>query len=62
MDIKPLDTEDDDCAAPREIESLMSAELGTIEADRLDILATLVDVWEATSRDRSAVSAPGAAH
>ncbi|MFM2085344.1 MAG: hypothetical protein RLZZ237_213 [Pseudomonadota bacterium] len=46
MDIKPLDTEDDYRTALREIESLMSAKLGTPEGDRLNMLATLLDAYE----------------
>lgn len=47
MDIKPIRTEADYQAALREVESLMSAEFGTPEGDRLDVLATLVDAYEA---------------
>ncbi|MES2257656.1 MAG: helix-turn-helix domain-containing protein [Pseudomonadota bacterium] len=47
MDIKPIRTEDDYHAALREVESLMAAEFGTPEGDRLDVLATLVDAYEA---------------
>ena len=46
MHIKPIRTEDDYRAALREVESLMSAQLGTPEGDRLDVLATLVDAYE----------------
>lgn len=47
MDIKPIRTEADYQAALREVESLMSAEFGTPEGDRLDVLATLVEAYEA---------------
>jgi len=47
MHIKPIRTEDDYRAALLEVESLMSAQLGTPEGDRLDVLATLVDAYEA---------------
>ncbi|MFZ6846515.1 helix-turn-helix domain-containing protein [Undibacterium sp. RuTC16W] len=47
MDIKPIRTENDYHVALEEIESLMTAKLGTPEGDRLDILATLVDAYEA---------------
>lgn len=47
MHIKPIRTEDDYRAALLEVESLMSARLGTPEGDRLDVLATLVDAYEA---------------
>lgn len=46
MEIKPVRNEADYRAALEEIESLMSAQLGTPEGDRLDILATLVQVYE----------------
>ena len=47
MDIKPIRTEADYQAALREVESLMSAEFGTPEGDLLDVLATLVEAYEA---------------
>lgn len=47
MDIRPIRTDDDYRAALNEIESLMSAEFGTPEGDRLDVLATLVEAYEA---------------
>lgn len=47
MNIKPIKTADDHRAALIEIESLMSAEFGTPEGARLDILATLVEAYEA---------------
>jgi HTH-type transcriptional regulator/antitoxin HigA len=47
MDIKPIRTEEDYYAALGEVESLMSAEFGTPEGDRLDVLATLVEAYEA---------------
>ena len=46
MDIKPIRTAADHRAALREIEALMMAAPGSPEADRLDLLATLVDVYE----------------
>lgn len=46
MDIKPIRTDDDYRAALREVESLMLAEFGSPEGDRLDVLATLVEVYE----------------
>jgi HTH-type transcriptional regulator/antitoxin HigA len=39
MDIKPIRTEADYQAALREVESLMTAEFGTLEGARLDVLA-----------------------
>jgi HTH-type transcriptional regulator/antitoxin HigA len=47
MDIKPIRSEADYYAALSEVESLMSAEFGTPEGDRLDVLATLVEAYEA---------------
>lgn len=46
MAIKPIRTEDDHELALEEIEQLWSAEPGTDDADRLDVLATLVDAYE----------------
>lgn len=49
MDIHPIRTEADYKAALRDISVLMESDpdLGTPEGDRLDILATLVQAWEA---------------
>ena len=47
MDIRPIKTETDYEAALQEIECLMDAELDTPEGDRLDILVTLVEAYEA---------------
>jgi HTH-type transcriptional regulator/antitoxin HigA len=47
MDIRPIKTETDYEAALHEIEHLMDAELDTPEGDRLDILVTLVEAYEA---------------
>jgi HTH-type transcriptional regulator/antitoxin HigA len=46
MTIKPIKTERDYQQALKEIDRLMDAKLGTREGDRLDLLATLVSVWE----------------
>jgi HTH-type transcriptional regulator/antitoxin HigA len=46
MEIKPIRTKADHRAALKEIEALMSAQPGTPEGDRLDVLATLVEAWE----------------
>jgi HTH-type transcriptional regulator/antitoxin HigA len=43
----PIRTEADHQAALAEVERLWGAESGTPEGDRLDILATLIDAWEA---------------
>jgi HTH-type transcriptional regulator/antitoxin HigA len=49
MDIHPIRTESDCKAALRQISTLMESdpEPGTPDGDRLDILATLVQVYEA---------------
>jgi HTH-type transcriptional regulator/antitoxin HigA len=47
MKIKPIRSEADYHEALVEVESLMDAEAGTERADRLDILATLVESYEA---------------
>jgi len=47
MEIKPIRTKADYRAALREIESLMDARAGSPEGERLDVLATLVEAYEA---------------
>lgn len=47
MDIKPVKSKRDYEAALRAIEALMTAGRGTPEGDRLDVLATLVEAYEA---------------
>lgn len=47
MQIWPIRNDADYQAALAEIETLLSARVGTLEGDRLDILATLVDTYEA---------------
>jgi len=46
MDIKPIKTEIDYRQALAEIECLFSAEPDTLDGDRLDVLTTLVEVYE----------------
>jgi HTH-type transcriptional regulator/antitoxin HigA len=46
MEIKPIRTKADHRAALKEIETLMNAEAGTPEGERLDVLATLVEAYE----------------
>lgn len=46
MDIRPVKTEADYQATLKEIETLMSAETGSEEGDRLDVLVTLVEAYE----------------
>ncbi len=47
MDIKPIKTEADYQAALKEIESLMMAANDTLEGEKLDVLTTLVEAYEA---------------
>jgi len=47
MDITPIRTKRDHRRALKEIEGLMNARRGTPEGDRLDVLVTLVEAWEA---------------
>jgi HTH-type transcriptional regulator/antitoxin HigA len=47
MDISPIKSARDYRRVLREIESLMMAKRGTPEGDRLDVLVTLVEAWEA---------------
>lgn len=46
MDIKPIRTKKDHQAALAEIERLWDAKKGTPEADRLEVLSLLVEVYE----------------
>jgi HTH-type transcriptional regulator / antitoxin HigA len=46
-DIKPIRNKKDHEAALAEVERLWGAKLGTPEGDRLDVLATLIDAYEA---------------
>ena len=47
MDVRPIRTEADHRVALAEIATLMDAKPGTPEGDRLDLLATLVEAYEA---------------
>lgn len=47
MDIRPIRSEQDYETALREIEGLMDAHPDTPEGDRLDVLVTLVEAYEA---------------
>ena len=47
MDIKSIRTEEDYQETLQHIEELMESESGTPEADRLDVLATLIEAYEA---------------
>ena len=46
-EVKPIRTDGDHEAALKEIERLWGAKAGTRDGDRLDVLATLVDAYEA---------------
>lgn len=47
MDIRPIKSEQDYEMALTEVASLMDADLDTPEGDRLDLLATLIEAYEA---------------
>ena len=47
MNIKPIHTDTDYQAALKGIDSLLEAQPGTPEGDRLDVLVTLVEAYEA---------------
>jgi len=47
LDVKPIRTRNDHAVALAEIERLWGAKRGTPDGDRLDVLATLVDAYEA---------------
>ena len=55
MNIKPIKSERDHRRALKEIEQLMDARPNTADGDRLDVLTTLVDVWE---QKHHAIDAP----
>ena len=46
-DVKPIRNERDHAAALKDVERLWGAKLGTPDGDRLDVLATLIDAYEA---------------
>jgi len=47
MEILPIKTERDYHRTLKEIEGLMTAQCNTPQGDRLDVLTTLVEAWEA---------------
>ena len=47
MNIEPIETDGDYRRTLAEIDGLMTAERDTPEGDRLDVLVTLVEAWEA---------------
>jgi HTH-type transcriptional regulator/antitoxin HigA len=55
VEVNPIRTEQDHDAALAEIEGLMAAAPGTPEGDRLDVLVTLVQAYEA---EHHAIEAP----
>ena len=46
MEIKPIKTEADYEAALKEIEQLWGSSYGSLERDKLDVILTLVEVYE----------------
>jgi HTH-type transcriptional regulator/antitoxin HigA len=52
---RPIRTDDEHAAVLAEIGGLMSAEVGTPDGDRLDLLATLMEIYEA---ERWPIEAP----
>jgi HTH-type transcriptional regulator / antitoxin HigA len=47
VDVQPIKNKRDHRRALKEVELLMNAKRGTVEGDRLDVLVTLVEAWEA---------------
>jgi HTH-type transcriptional regulator / antitoxin HigA len=47
MDLRPIRTDEEHCAALGEIEALWGAPEGTEEGDKLDLLLALVEIYEA---------------
>ncbi len=47
MDIRPIRTKADYCAALKEAERLWDTEPGTAEGDHVDVLVTLIEAYEA---------------
>lgn len=47
MDIKPIKTDADYRAALREVESLMMAAPDTPEGEKLEVIVTLIEAYEA---------------
>ena len=47
MDIKPIRTDSDYRAALKDVDSLMLAEADSVEGDKLDVLVTLIEAYEA---------------
>lgn len=47
MEIKPIKTETDYHKALKTVEGLMGAQMNTLEGDKLDVLVTLIEAYEA---------------
>ncbi|MGH6853806.1 MAG: helix-turn-helix domain-containing protein [Aestuariivirga sp.] len=47
LDVRPIRSADDYEMALAEVEALWGSPSGTSKGDRLDVLATLIDAWEA---------------
>jgi HTH-type transcriptional regulator / antitoxin HigA len=47
MEIAPIKSHRDYCHVLKEIEGLMNARRNSPDGDRLDVLVTLVEAWEA---------------
>jgi HTH-type transcriptional regulator / antitoxin HigA len=56
MDVTPIKTRRDYRRVLKEIEGLMNAKRATPEGDRLDVLVTLVEAWEA--KEATALAGP----
>jgi HTH-type transcriptional regulator/antitoxin HigA len=48
MEIRPIKTKTDHRAALREVQRLWNADPGTPDGDRIDVLVTLIEAYEAT--------------
>jgi HTH-type transcriptional regulator / antitoxin HigA len=62
MGIRPIRTEADHEAALTEIERLWGAKPGTRESEKLEVLATLVEVFEHSTLPTPAISPLGVLH
>ncbi len=48
-EVKPIPSARDHEKAMQEVEALWGSKSGTLKGDRLDVLATLIDAWEAAN-------------
>ena len=53
MDIRPIKTKSDYRAALKNVERLWEAEPGTPDGDRVDVLVTLIEAYEAEALSNS---------